>query len=107
MGEIRELQQQIGEWKDREFERHPADAYLSQFVVYEELGELCRAVVKGAQNIRGTSEYWHEQKEGEVGDILISLLGYCHRVGIDAEAAVTAKWEIVGARKRGEHNPNE
>ena len=105
MGEIRELQAEVGEWLEANFDK--PNIYLSALVLVEEVGELARALAKGADDIRGGSDFWEEQRRKEAGDVGISLMAFCYRAGIDFEDALTEGWKIVSARKRGEHNPDE
>jgi hypothetical protein len=55
---IRLLQEEIGGWQDRNFQRSEEVAYLG---LAEEVGEIMRAVVKREQGIRGTREEWRPQ----------------------------------------------
>jgi len=54
----------------------------------EELGEVSRAHLKGAQGIRGTQEEWAQQGQVEVGDVIIYLAEYCSRQGWDLGSCV-------------------
>lgn len=105
MGEIRELQAEVGKWLEANFDK--PNIFLSALVLVEEVGELARALAKGADGIRGGAEHWEEQRRKESGDVLISLMAFCYRADIDLESAFQDGWKIVSARKNGEHNPDE
>jgi NTP pyrophosphatase (non-canonical NTP hydrolase) len=64
----------------------------------EEMGELCRAVLKQHQNIRGTWEEWQEEIKKESGDVFLKLLDIAVRCGFDLETAVQARWETIRLR---------
>ena len=64
----------------------------------EELGELARALFKRHQGIRGTYEQWTTEAEKETGDVLLKLLDVAWRAGIDFNAAVLERWEVIRHR---------
>lgn len=102
---LERLQEEHGEWAARNgFDGTAEDALL---VLVEEVGELARAQVKMNQGIRATDHEWIAKKCEEVGDILISLAGYCNREGISMSAALTERWERVSTRDARSRRPTE
>lgn len=69
----------INSWHERNY---PTET-LSQatLAIGEELGELYRAELKQANNIRGTREEWQIEKFKEAGDVLIAVSLYAFRIG--------------------------
>ncbi|HZD14897.1 MAG TPA: MazG-like family protein [Pseudonocardiaceae bacterium] len=67
-------------------------------VLAEEVGEVCRAVVKRAQGIRGTHAEWSAQLRAETADVLITLLALAATEGFDLHTAAAQKWAVVAAR---------
>jgi len=77
---IDQLEDEITSWH---VTNYPKDDVLSALLgVVEELGELNRVELKQEGNIRGTYEYWQEEKVKEVGDVLISLINFCGKMEI-------------------------
>jgi NTP pyrophosphatase (non-canonical NTP hydrolase) len=89
-------QREVGAWIDAQFPGGQRE--LSALVVCEEAGELARAVVKGAQGIRGGLERWEPEIAKEAADVVITILSLCHKYDIDLEAALKERWAVVGAR---------
>jgi len=67
-------------------------------VVFEEVGELSHAHLKGLQGIRYTPEVIHRKKVDAIGDILIGLLHYCHAEKINLELCLVSTWNQVKHR---------
>ena len=77
-------------------------------VLTEEVGELCRAVVKRAQGIRGSRAHWTEQVRAEAADVLITLLAIAATEGFDLQHAAADKWAVVTGRDATTHRmPHE
>ena len=103
---IRELQQEMAEWRDRNFglTSDPAIGNIQSMEqalgVGEEVGELQHIVLKARQGIRGGADpiKLMQQEVDCVGDIFIFLAGYCSRRMIDMEAAILTTWEEVRQR---------
>jgi NTP pyrophosphatase (non-canonical NTP hydrolase) len=90
-------QQEVGRWVDEQFgDDDPKE--LAALVLVEEVGEMCRAIVKSAQNIRGGPERWDPEIRREAGDVLITLFSLAHQFDFDLEGAFAEKWAEVGAR---------
>lgn len=64
----------------------------------EETGELCRAVLKQQQEVRGTHAEWQDEIEKELGDVVIKALSVAQTCGVDLNAAVHNRWEVIRLR---------
>lgn len=73
-------------------------SYRPLLGVVEEVGELCHAHLKNEQGIRGTPEEWEAKKKDAIGDVLIYLLDYCSREGLDVEECLETAWAEVSQR---------
>lgn len=93
---IGEMQRDIHAWHRRNFPTD--DARDSLLGIGEELGEVMRAQVKQSGNIRGTFEFWQEEKKKEIGDVLIGLLNYCEWNDISFVEALIDRWRVIGKR---------
>lgn len=83
-------------WADRNFPNaDPIDPVLG---VAEEVGELCHAILKQKQGIRGTHEQHEAKAKDAVGDIVIYLLDVCSKRGWSFGEIVAETWAEV--RKR-------
>jgi NTP pyrophosphatase (non-canonical NTP hydrolase) len=66
--------------------------------IAEETGELCRAVLKRWQGIRGTHAEWTEELKKEAADVFIKL---CHLAAVedfDLWDAIWSRWSEVKQR---------
>jgi NTP pyrophosphatase (non-canonical NTP hydrolase) len=86
----------VHEWSVRNFGEIPQT--LVTLGLAEEVGELCRAVLKRAQGIRGTREEWNEEIRKELGDCVIKLLDIAAYEGFDLVEVAAARWESVSKR---------
>lgn len=77
------LQSRLHLWRQRNFPT--ADSGQQLLGIVEEVGELCHAVLKNEQNIRGLGdpEKFMAAEEDAIGDLLIYLSGYCSYRSID------------------------
>jgi NTP pyrophosphatase (non-canonical NTP hydrolase) len=64
----------------------------------EETGELCRAVLKRYQGIRGDKEYWSHEIKKEVADVVIKAHDVAAKEGFDLMVAVAERWDDVSRR---------
>jgi NTP pyrophosphatase (non-canonical NTP hydrolase) len=64
----------------------------------EETGELCRALLKRHQRIRGSYEDWSGEVRKEAADVAIGLLALAYLEGFSLENAVAERWRHVSAR---------
>jgi NTP pyrophosphatase (non-canonical NTP hydrolase) len=67
-------------------------------VVAEEAGEVCRAVLKREQGIRGTREEWTAKLREELGDLLITMHALAGSEGWDLEEIAAARWRKIQRR---------
>jgi NTP pyrophosphatase (non-canonical NTP hydrolase) len=90
------IQWAIHAWHRMNFPHDDArDALLG---VGEELGEVNRAQIKQSGGIRGSFEYWHQEKAKEIGDVLIGLINYCAWNDIDWLEALKDRWAVISRR---------
>lgn len=92
------LQSRLHLWRQYNFPDGDADQQL--LGVVEEVGELCHAVLKGKQGIRGMDD---EAKRvacirDAVGDIQVFLAGFCSYEGITMQATFELTAEEVMRR---------
>lgn len=71
---------------------------LQALNVAEEAGELCRAVLKRAQGIRGTREEWEGEIRKEIGDVILSAGHVAHIMNWDLGELVQERWNEVKTR---------
>lgn len=96
--ELRALQVQSQEWRERCFPPEHRTAAMQAMGVAEETGELCHAILKMTQGIRG-SEYEHKVEAADaVGDIIIYLAGVCSSLDLDLDDCVHTAWAQVKNR---------
>ena len=88
-------QQVLGQWSRGQFggvDEQPArDCLLGAL---EELGEVSRLVLKGEQEIR-QDELGDADLEMEVADVVLYLLDFCDRSGVDLECGVVRALDKV------------
>lgn len=94
---LRAFQTQHRLWLEHNFpEQEPLDGLLGMM---EELGELCHALLKAKQGIRGyTEEEFRKQAEDAIGDIFIYAASFCNSNGFDLAACLENAWEEVSDR---------
>ena len=97
MSNLIDIQGEVKEWSDRNFgEDAPADHKLLGIV--EEVGELCHAVLKRKQSIRGDQDKHIMEERDALGDIMIFMMDYCNRRGIILEHVLIQTWDKVKER---------
>lgn len=69
--------------------------WVSALGVAEESGELCHAVLKQSQGIRGDHS---AEMIDAIGDITIYLIDLCNKLGLDFESVVHLTWQTVKQR---------
>jgi hypothetical protein len=74
---IAKIVQDVHDWHVRNYPTETDSQSL--LAIGEEMGELMRAELKQAGNIRGTFEHWQTEKFKECGDVLIGLIEYAAR----------------------------
>lgn len=87
---------EVGEWITHNF--GPSEVRDQVLVVAEEVGELCRALVKREQGIRGSHAEWSAALRKEASDVVIALLAVAYIEGFDLPAEVERVWREVSSR---------
>lgn len=96
MIDLAKIQRDQGAWELRNFGEQPS--WTALVGMMEELGELAHAHLKMHQGIRGSQEQHAAAREDAVGDIVVYMLSYCTKVGIDLEKAIERTWAEVSQR---------
>lgn len=80
----------LGELVDEMLERNQIDhqPITHGLALAEETGEACRALLKHFQGIRGTADYWLDELEVELAQVVIAVSGLASHMKIDLEYAV-------------------
>lgn len=89
-------QDAVHAWSIRNFGQLPQTVVTLGLT--EEVGELCRAVLKRAQGIRGTREGWSAEVHKEIGDCVIKLMDIAAYEGVDLIEVVARRWADVSQR---------
>ncbi len=76
----------------------PSSIVEQSLSLAEEVGELCRAVLKRHQNIRGTHEQWTLELRKEIADVHLALLALAEREGIDLHTATVERFTDITTR---------
>jgi NTP pyrophosphatase (non-canonical NTP hydrolase) len=93
---LSDYQDEVRAWADRNFPKSSdQDAFEG---IVEELGELSRARLKRRQGIRGEPVGWLGKEMDALGDILVYMLDYAGRRGIDLQACLELAWHEVKQR---------
>lgn len=91
-----ETQLAIGKWSRHNFPS--SDIVMSTLGIAEEVGELCRAVLKRAQAVRGTRAEWTIEMRKEMGDVLIKLFQIADLEDVDLLDIFRRRWSEVQQR---------
>jgi NTP pyrophosphatase (non-canonical NTP hydrolase) len=99
------LQSEVNEWASRNFgtSRDPKDPVLG---VAEETGELCHAILKMSQRIRGTKQEHEGEAIDAIGDIIIYLADTCNLYGWSLQSCLEATWAHVKKRDWTKDHPD-
>jgi NTP pyrophosphatase (non-canonical NTP hydrolase) len=95
MGDIT-MQNQVHAWSVRNFGELPQTEITLGLA--EEVGELCRAVLKRSQGIRMTREEWDAEIRKELGDCVIKLLDIAAYEGVLLAEVASERWAEVRRR---------
>lgn len=90
------IESHINEWQRRNFPNTPL--YRPLLGAMEELGELCHAVLKREQGIRGTSEQHADAVRDALGDVVIFLIHVAAIEGTTLAACIERAWREVQLR---------
>jgi NTP pyrophosphatase (non-canonical NTP hydrolase) len=96
--DLRELQSEARTWRNLNFPAKHSTAIHQTLGVAEEVGELCHAVLKMEQGIRGDQEKHMLDAEDAIGDIIIYLTGVCDNLSLRLEDCVDQAWSRVSKR---------
>lgn len=98
MIDLRAIQQEHREWADRNFPNENLEQ--ATLGAAEEIGELCHAVLKRVQGIRGYDDDEKFQLEAgdAIGDCIIFLLSVCDHSKLDLAEVIKATWGRVRMR---------
>lgn len=94
--DILPAQAEVHAWSVRNFGECPQVTITLGLA--EEVGELCRAVLKRHQNIRGTAEEWSEEIRKELGDCVIKLLDIAAYEDVNLTEVARKRWADVSQR---------
>jgi NTP pyrophosphatase (non-canonical NTP hydrolase) len=90
-------QKEVYEWRVNNFD-DPPTAIKQALVIAEESGEVCRAVLKREQHIRGTEEHWTEELKIECAQLLIGLYAMAEHEGFDLLEYTKNYWPTIASR---------
>lgn len=96
---VTEFQNRVAAWSDKNFtDALGIDVAKDKLLgVSEEVGELCHAILKLSQGIR-MDEPHLENAQDAVGDIMLYLADFCHRMGFCMEECMVTALETVEKR---------
>ena len=91
------LQFGVASWTEKNFGlcRGSNDPLLG---IVEETGELCHAILKRKQGIRGTKEEHDAAIRDAIGDIVIFLMDFCNEEQIILDDCISEAWSQVVKR---------
>ena len=96
--DLADLQMWQAEWAANNFLAGRTDGIDPLLGVVEEVGELCHAILKQRQGIRGSFEEHEANAKDAVGDIIVYLADLCTRRGWDLNDIVNEVWFQVSNR---------
>ena len=91
-----ELQREAGYWCMSNFGATPI--WQPALGIAEEAGELCHAVLKSAQGVRGTKAEHDAKARDAIGDIAIFLIDFCNHYGWSLKDVIQETWDEVAKR---------
>jgi NTP pyrophosphatase (non-canonical NTP hydrolase) len=92
----REMQLEHSIWAQKNF--GDRDPYSSVLGVMEEVGELCHAMLKMKQGIRGSKEKHMASIKDAIGDIQVYLMDVCTGFDLDYHDCLEETWNQVMLR---------
>jgi len=90
------INKEIANWVENNF-RAETRATITLGIA-EEAGEVCRAVLKQQQGIRGTYEEWDEEIKKELADVYIKLVHLASFIGWDLSKLIETRWIEIQKR---------
>lgn len=97
MGVLADVQNELPEWRNRNFPTSNTPWYPLSGIT-EEVGELNHAWLKMQQGIRGTTQEHTEHMIDALADTLIYMCDFACRMDIDLEEALAETWNTVRER---------
>lgn len=97
-----ELQRRVQSWHQATFPDETDQ--LMGLVLAEEVGEVCRAILKRTQGARGTREQWTAQLKEELGDVMVCILSLVAYEGWSIEDVVAQRFAVVEERDARTHS---
>jgi NTP pyrophosphatase (non-canonical NTP hydrolase) len=91
-------QKDVLDWRRNNF-NDPPTSMKQALVLAEETGEVCRAVIKREQGIRGTYEEWSDNLKVEAAQTLIALFAIAELEGFDLLEYTEEYWKTLRQRK--------
>ena len=96
MANLDDIQSEVKAWARHNFPDQTPE--LTLLGVAEETGELCHAILKQRQLIRGTYDQHEAKAKDSVGDLLIYLLHLCTLKGWSLNEILVNTWDEVRQR---------
>jgi NTP pyrophosphatase (non-canonical NTP hydrolase) len=104
---LSQIQSEIATWSEKNFGDQRSQitgeimgSVLPLLGIAEEVGELCHAVLKRHQGIRGFHHYqtYATARDDALADILVYLCDFAARENVDLLATLQQTWERVKSR---------
>jgi len=93
---IEDYQFEVEKWVEHNFGKGtPMSAVVG---LAEEVGELCRAILKQYQQVRGSYTEWQEEIKKELGDVFIKICDVANEADIDLSTGIKSRWTEVKKR---------
>ncbi len=90
-------QKEVYDWRVNNFS-DPPTPMKQALVIAEEAGEVCRAVLKREQNIRGSYEHWTQELKIECAQVLIALYAIAEHENFDLVEFTEEYWPTIAER---------
>lgn len=93
------FQTEVETWSFRNFgDQNACPVELAALGLAEEVGELCRALLKRKQGIRGSRYDWNREVHTELADVLIKLFDVAARENVSIADCLAVRWPEVAGR---------
>lgn len=100
---VRFVQEASQEWREANFPPDHRTTEMQALGIAEEAGELCHAVLKRVQGIRGTPEEHLATIADALGDLFIYSCGVASNEGLDLHDIYRKTWDAVARRDWTQH----
>ena len=94
---IGDISAEVAEWTTEKFGEH-TPSYLSLIKAVEELGELAGAYIRRIESRDGRDYATQAEINDGVADVVITLMVFCAREGIDFNSTLLDTWQKVRPR---------